>query len=282
MNEAMRADSKRRTVGTLERGARRARLRHSLLGLLLAGLVAGGLAACSGLVNSDATEGSQTHFLARCIGECGPGLECICGVCTQRCFELGECSMLAEGASCIVSAASCAAGPASCGVECTGDADCQGLGAGFECALGQCRALTLSLSLADAKVGDVCVAPEESHPLFSGFALEEVYVSDDVCADGNPCVVNHFQGRVTCPGGQTGEPGDPTCLTPEGVPVDVRVRPNLPDRLPEVASICSCRCAGPDRANYCSCPRGMRCEELIPPSPVLSEEPGLIGSYCVY
>jgi hypothetical protein len=58
------------------------------------------------------------------------------------------------------------------------------------------------------------------------------------------------------------------------------VQPQLESRPAERRVICSCRCDGPDRnADYCSCPRGMLCEDLIPSQD--GNEP-YAGSYCTY
>lgn len=112
----------------------------------------------------------------------------------------------------------------------------------------------------------------------------------DNCATGL-CLVDHFQGRVTCPFGQDEaelelSPDDPErCRLPfqdgvgEGEAVVVPVAPQLTGRPAADAVYCSCRCAGPDpAASYCSCPEGTECVELVPnrglPSPYA-------GSYCL-
>lgn len=52
-------------------------------------------------------------------------------------------------------------------------------------------------------VGDPCVPSEEERASFGSFPIEENYLKTafDHCASG-VCLVNHFQGRVTCPLGQ--------------------------------------------------------------------------------
>jgi hypothetical protein len=114
--------------------------------------------------------------------------------------------------------------------------------------------------------------------------------------------LNHFQGRVSCPYGQTpvdidGDPAngvapkggnDPArCRIPgtDGVdPVNqitVPVQAQLEERQTDRAVYCSCRCDGPDEnARYCECPSGYKCEELVKELG-LSAAGQLAGSYCV-
>ncbi|HTQ48854.1 MAG TPA: hypothetical protein VMI75_39120, partial [Polyangiaceae bacterium] len=136
------------------------------------------------------------------------------------------------------------------------------------------------------------------------------------------CLVNHFQGRVSCPYGQnstaTGsgdttdkpcmnqKPGDQNtaCCTPgiyqpvkptavvsmgggdggTGTGTNYTVQPNCGDRTASVAVYCSCRCANvdgktDDGANYCSCPDGYDCSQLVSQTGVAGEN--LTGAYCV-
>jgi hypothetical protein len=54
-------------------------------------------------------------------------------------------------------------------------------------------------------VGDPCVPPDELEATFSGFSIAQEYIvaSDYFSCNAGICLVNHFQGRVTCPLGQT-------------------------------------------------------------------------------
>jgi hypothetical protein len=133
------------------------------------------------------------------------------------------------------------------------------------------------------------------------------------------CLVNHFRGRVTCPYGQNpdGTPvagtqsctpnGNAGCCTP-GVdqPVDGKdpstgmylnprydattgfgqaaVPPQCADRTADRAVYCSCRCANvdgrtDDGANYCTCPDGFTCTQLVSAIPNIAAE--LTGAYCI-
>jgi len=53
-------------------------------------------------------------------------------------------------------------------------------------------------------VGDPCTPDEEFDPTFQAFSIQDVSVESKsyVCLT-RLCLVNHFQGRVTCPYGQT-------------------------------------------------------------------------------
>jgi hypothetical protein len=160
-------------------------------------------------------------------------------------------------------------------------------------------------------VGAPCIPEDEYKQNFSGFALQEVNVeSRSFQCETRVCIVNHFQGRVSCPYGQADPEGSTVpvtdrtrCRVPGGdgtlctdangdvvvcgagtnnvdeirQPVD----PQLIFRNAEDTVYCSCRCKGPDaNAVYCECPSGFTCSELVRDIGV----PGrgqLVGSYCI-
>ncbi|WP_394842422.1 hypothetical protein LZC95_35805 [Pendulispora brunnea] len=148
-------------------------------------------------------------------------------------------------------------------------------------------------------VGDPCRPEREYDATFNGFDVNEVNVeSKSYQCQTRLCLVNHFQGRVTCPFGQTPDgtanPGiDKPCVLPGTVDGKIvgnaangkAVAANLVDRLPEKAVYCSCRCANADGstddgANYCECPDGFTCEQLVASiGSQFSQE--LSGGYCV-
>lgn len=142
-------------------------------------------------------------------------------------------------------------------------------------------------------VGDPCVPEEEFQHDFSGFSRSEVnFESGSLQCKTRTCLVNHFQGRVSCPFGQDEAaldlaPNDPRrCRLPglagadESEAVVVPVDPWKVDRTPEQAVYCSCRCAGPDKsARYCECPSGYTCAELT--KEYVQNRRQLTGSYCV-
>jgi len=161
----------------------------------------------------------------------------------------------------------------------------------------------LALGCEPGGVGDPCTPEDEYTQEFSGFSVGEVNVeSRSFQCETRICLVNHFQGRVSCPYGQTtvdieGDAAnglapkagnDPArCRIPgtDGTDpvnqINVPVDPQLEDRQADKAVYCSCRCDGPDEgARYCECPSGYKCEELVKELG-LSAAGQLAGSYCV-
>src|SRR5688500_18171155 len=67
-------------------------------------------------------------------------------------------------------------------------------------------AATLGLSALGCEgggVGDPCVPEDEYRQDFNGYAMAEVNVeSKSFQCETRVCIVNHFQGRVSCPYGQ--------------------------------------------------------------------------------
>jgi hypothetical protein len=146
-----------------------------------------------------------------------------------------------------------------------------------------------------AIVGQPCILPDEGQPTFSGYSYREAASSarEPEC-NGLACIAYHFQGRASCPYGQTEEelslpPTDPRrCRTPSGEAVTVAVAPQLLNWQARVAVTCSCRCGGTaTNASYCQCPAGMECLEAIPDLGLGSPPTGqdmadVYGSYCVW
>lgn len=91
-----------------------------------------------------------------------------------------------------------------------------------------------------------------------------------------PCLIP----GATSPGPTTSILGDPA-----NDPSDLaQVAPQCVDRLAAQTVYCSCRCANGngltnDNANYCSCPSGFTCTQLI--NPVGTADPDLAGAYCI-
>ncbi|MGD0528130.1 MAG: hypothetical protein ABSE49_23555 [Polyangiaceae bacterium] len=134
-------------------------------------------------------------------------------------------------------------------------------------------------------VGDPCTPEAEYSQSFLGFDKAEVNIeSKSFQCQTRLCLANHFQGRVTCPYGQTttGAPTPPAtacgtetnqysggmaapygCCTPIGQVVDgidttlsppgydsttngAQILPQCTDRTADKAVYCSCRCANVD------------------------------------
>jgi len=167
-------------------------------------------------------------------------------------------------------------------------------------------------------VGDPCIPEDEYHQTFNGYAPTEVNVeSKSFQCETRVCIVNHFQGRVSCPYGQVQglidpgsthkSPTDPSrcripgtdgkhCVDgnnkPQACPagegngltnideISVAVDPQLVYRNAQDTVYCSCRCQGPDKtAKYCECPSGYVCSELVRELGLGPSQ--LAGSYCV-
>ncbi|HLV20413.1 MAG TPA: hypothetical protein VKZ49_06020 [Polyangiaceae bacterium] len=103
------------------------------LGVLLAG-------ACGGSVTGKPVTGGESHFLTRCQGACGDGLDCISGVCTRGCLveNPASCGNLAAAATCTDQSIE-PGSVAVCDVGCTGDDDCGPVGPHHRCDDGFCR-----------------------------------------------------------------------------------------------------------------------------------------------
>src|SRR4051812_27041450 len=120
-------------------------------------------------------------------------------------------------------------------------------------------------------VGDPCTPEDEYQQNFNGFQVTETNVeSRSFQCETRLCLVNHFQGRVSCILGQSAQVDTsgkeiagyaPKCSIPGtkasttvGDPnnINVQVPAQLVDRQTEKAVYCSCRCDGPEKnAKYC-------------------------------
>lgn len=130
-----------------------------------------------------------------------------------------------------------------------------------------------------AALGEPCINSDEWVPSFPGFSKNEINIEDRAAqCETNICLLNHFQGRASCPYGQA--QGTSGCLLPDNSrPVTVGVAPQLVSRQANVASICSCRCDGDGPGPYCTCPESMQCQRLIEDLHLGGSE--LAGSYCI-
>ncbi len=128
-------------------------------------------------------------------------------------------------------------------------------------------------------LGDPCISDDEYFPGFTGYGVNEINIEDGASmCDTGICVINHFQGRVSCPYGQAA--GSADCLVRGSkVPVSGAVQPQLMARQAAAAAICSCRCDGDGPGPYCTCPDSMQCEHLVDDLQLGGAD--LAGSYCI-
>jgi hypothetical protein len=147
-----------------------------------------------------------------------------------------------------------------------------------------------------APVGKACLPAAERSASFAGFNAREVSLEvGNAACPGAVCLVNHFEGRTTCPYGQDAQgrpPGGSTqaCTVPgTGAPVQPSgpagetVSPWCADRTASADVTCSCRCANAqgrtdDGASYCACPMGFACTQVFS---ALTPGDALAGGYCV-
>jgi hypothetical protein len=153
-----------------------------------------------------------------------------------------------------------------------------------------------SVACQSGGIGDPCVPEDEYQTFFSGYAVTEVNLeSKSFQCETRLCLVNHFQGRVSCPYGQkeaqakdpnvSGDVERTLCHIPgaSGATkrIAVEVKPQFDKRRPADAVYCSCRCDGPDtNSRFCKCPTGFGCTKLLEAIPSLGSVE-LAGSYCV-
>ena len=130
-------------------------------------------------------------------------------------------------------------------------------------------------------VGDPCTPEDEYNTVFPGYDAKEVNVeSKSFQCETRVCLVNHFQGRVSCKYGQTAANGGCTVPGDSSKPITVQVTPQLVARTADKAVYCSCRCDGEEKnARYCKCPSGYACDHLVDNLNIGGSQ--LAGSYCV-
>lgn len=162
-------------------------------------------------------------------------------------------------------------------------------------------------------VGDPCVPEDEYNTDFAGFKVtEENIESRSFQCQTRICLVNHFQGRVSCPFGQGKTHGDPAggcqtadstlktgdelakekdkpcCVPGTNTAVEVEVCGQCAansKRDAAQAVYCSCRCDVADgepadpNFNFCECPTGYTCSQIRPNVGLGDKQ--LTGKYCI-
>jgi hypothetical protein len=100
-------------------------------------------------------------------------------------------------------------------------------------AVGAIAALWAAPGCAATGVGDPCIPDEEYEPTFQAFSYGDVNVESKsyVCLT-RLCLVNHFQGRVSCPYGQTSPGVGPTGTSPNAVAVGASHGCTIPGGTP--------------------------------------------------
>ncbi len=117
-------------------------------------------------------------------------------------------------------------------------------------------------------------------PTVDGASGGNFPASDSNCPSNNPNCIN----ACLTPGG-TDPNKDKIVGDPTGDPADgAQVQPQCIDREAANTVYCSCRCANADGktddgANYCTCPDGFNCAQLV--NPVGVTDVGLTGAYCI-
>jgi hypothetical protein len=164
----------------------------------------------------------------------------------------------------------------------------------------------IPLACQSGGVGDPCTPDDESSALFDGFDISETYIESRAfqCST-RICLVNHFQGRVSCPLGQAAAPLGPSgcqteggsvaenegkacCVPGSDAPVGVPVCGQCDaasNRDAAQTVYCSCRCDVADGDppepdfEFCACPGGFTCSQIR--SDLALGDPQLTGKYCV-
>lgn len=134
-------------------------------------------------------------------------------------------------------------------------------------------------------IGAPCLPVSEKSATFGGYTISEVSALP-VPSGAPTCLVYHFQGRVTCPYGQSSgaHSGCAGCVSAEGQSVTAEVTPQCSDRPASKTVVWSCRCANEegltsDGNAYCTCPSGTECVQVLPSTGAAEDDFG--GAYCL-
>jgi hypothetical protein len=163
-------------------------------------------------------------------------------------------------------------------------------------------------------VGDPCIPEDEYKTEFAGFKVtEENIESRSFQCQTRICLVNHFQGRVSCPYGQAKpaaggsatngcqtntsaadskkeaeEKAKACCVPGTDTLIEAEVCGQCAgdsQRDAAQAVYCSCRCDVADgeppdpNFNFCECPTGYSCEQIRPNVGLGDKQ--LTGKYCI-
>lgn len=151
------------------------------------------------------------------------------------------------------------------------------------------------------RLGDPCIPSNENGGLTDLSATEVLLDMGTPECGEDLCLANHFQGRVTCPYGQTLDEAaewetatdwSTRCSLPgtdgsdPGDRIQRAVQPQVIARPAADTVHCSCRCANDDGRtddgdSYCTCPADLVCVHLVDDIGIDTPEPELSGSYCI-
>jgi hypothetical protein len=139
-----------------------------------------------------------------------------------------------------------------------------------------------------ATQGTSCVPSSEDMATGAADVMQVALDATNATCGSLVCLSNHFQGRVSCPYGQsstrTAPAGAMPCSVPgSGAPVTSAVQPQCTNRKAADVVYCSCRCANPngrtdDGATYCTCDTGFDCQQLVSST---GSNANQAGGYCM-
>jgi hypothetical protein len=141
---------------------------------------------------------------------------------------------------------------------------------------------------APAAQGTACVPSSEDMATGAASVMDVSLDTANATCGSLVCLSNHFQGRVSCPYGQsqtrTAPAGAMPCTVPgSGAPVTSAVQAQCTNRKAADTVYCSCRCANTngrtdDGATYCTCDTGFDCTQLVTST---GSNASQAGGYCM-
>jgi hypothetical protein len=133
---------------------------------------------------------------------------------------------------------------------------------------------------AESGVGEACEpAPADDGAETDSVSVGELSLSETAsCGRSKVCLTRAQPNENACSTATLGPDGE-ACPEQRVVPVP----PQLAPALPPLERLCTCRCGGFEQgAEYCSCPAGMSCRELIRTVGTNGAARDYAGSYCLY